>query len=99
MHAHLDRYVTRVPVAKSLLVWKNELGRRRRDKAEAHRHVHVDGSLFARSTNIFSVYRDPELLSTWEGYNLMEAASPRPNSWPRDKFRARRWRKVTVVLG
>ena len=37
-------------------------------------HVQVDGSLFGQSTNIFSVYADPELRSTWQEYNLKDAS-------------------------
>jgi hypothetical protein len=37
-------------------------------------HVQVDGSLFGQSTNIFSVYADPELKSTWQEYNLKDAS-------------------------
>ena len=37
------------------------------------RPFRVDGRDFGQSTNIFSVYADPELRKTWEDYNLNEA--------------------------
>jgi len=37
------------------------------------RPFRVDGSKFGSGTNIFSVYADPELASTWEQYNLRNA--------------------------
>ena len=33
----------------------------------------IDGYLFGRGTNIFSIYGDPELEATWQRVNLKEA--------------------------